>query len=112
MNSNDETPAEVGMFKAYPAERSHDYSDQTISKPLADEAAIAKSRADWLGSSGAEIAARFMKTGGTPKPASAQPTYKLRQKLADLDLRLKHPHLDRKWRKKIGGTLQPQTGKV
>jgi hypothetical protein len=61
----------------------------------------------WLGGPSRQPAARFMKTGTAPRPTSAQPAYKLRQKLDDLDLRLKHPHLDRKWRKKIGGTPMP-----
>jgi hypothetical protein len=106
MNSDKPTFEAVPMFKAYPAvDPGH---EDTISKPLPDEARIAKSRADWLGSSGAEPAARFMKTGGAAKPASAQPAYKLRQKLADLDLQLQHPHLDRKWRKKIASPRAEQ----
>jgi hypothetical protein len=109
MNNDKTTFEAVPMFKAIEAV---DLGHETISKPLPTEAQIAKVRADWLGSSGAEPAARFMKTGAAPKLASAQPAYKLRQKLADLDLRLKHPHLNKKWRNKIGGTPQPQTGKV
>jgi hypothetical protein len=66
----------------------------------------------WLGGPSRQPAARFMKTGAAPRPTSAQPAYKLRQKLDDLDLRLKHPHLDRKWRKKVAGPRPVQTGKV
>src|SRR3954471_8736345 len=56
----------------------------------------------------ARPAARFMKTGGQPKPAGQQPAYKLRQKLADLDLQLQHPHLDKDWRRKIASPRAEQ----
>jgi hypothetical protein len=78
-------------------------------KDAARQREKARLLADYLGGDGPQPAARFMKTGGAAKTASAQPAYKLRQKLADLDLRLRHPHLDRKWRKKVASPRAVQT---
>ena len=81
----------------------------TNAKPMPTAAERAKVWSDYLGSPSPQPAARFMKTGGAAKSASAQPAYKLRQKLADLDLVMRHPHLDRKWRKKVAGLRAEQT---
>jgi len=77
-------------------------------KPSRSERATGKPKAQNGQPTVAQPAARFMPTGDAPKPAGQQPAYKLRQKLADLDLQLQHPHLDRLWRKKIGGVPMPQ----
>lgn len=87
-------------------------TDATTDKPPQTAAERAKVWSDYLGNPSPQPAARFMQTGGTPRPTSAQPAYKLRQKLADIDLAMRHPHLDKKWRKKIGGVPPVQTGKV
>jgi len=83
-------------------------TDDTTGKPPQTAAERAKVWSDYLGNPSPQPAARFMQTGGTPRPTSAQPAYKLRQKLADLDLQLQHPHLDKDWRRKIASPRAEQ----
>jgi hypothetical protein len=87
-------------------------ADDTAAKPMPTAAERAKVWSDYLNSPDPQPAARFMKTGGAAKSASAQPAYKLRQKLADLDLVMRHPHLDRKWRKKVASPRADQSRPV
>ncbi len=81
-------------------------NDDTTAKPLPTQAEIARQLA-----AGGEVkpAARFMKTGAKPRTASQQPAYKLRKKLDELDLGMRHPGLNKKWRHKIASPRAPQT---
>ena len=51
-------------------------------------------------------AARPTRTAST---VIGMPIYKLKQKLDDLDLQLRHPRLNRKWRRKIASPRAEQT---
>ena len=96
------------MFKQNPPPPHHESSEaDTTGKPLPSEAEIATLIAG--DDRGMRPAARFMQTGGQPRPAASTPVYKLRQKLDDLDLQMRHPHLNRKWRKKVASVRAEQT---
>lgn len=50
----------------------------------------------------------IMEPAAPRRPAKGTPTYKLRQYLADLDLKAKYPQLHPKWRRRMPGKSEPR----